>query len=105
LVLIAVFVPVAFSPGTAGRLYKQFALTIAFSVAISLFNAVTLSPALGAILMRQPGERRFVLFRWFNTGFDRFNDGYKRTITWILGHLRWVALAFAGGLALTFLVF
>ena len=52
LVLIAVFVPVAFFPGTTGRLYQQFALTIAFAVAISAFNALTLTPALSALLLR-----------------------------------------------------
>ena len=51
LVLISVFVPVSFFPGTTGILYKQFSLTIAFSIAISLFNALTLSPALAAILL------------------------------------------------------
>ena len=51
LVLIAVFVPVAFFPGTTGRLYQQFSLTIAFSVAISAFNALTLTPALSALLL------------------------------------------------------
>ncbi len=53
LVLISVFVPVSFFPGTTGILYKQFSLTIAFSIAISAFNALTLSPALAAILLRQ----------------------------------------------------
>ena len=60
LVLIAVFVPVAFFPGTTGRLYQQFALTIAFSVAISAFNALTLTPALSALLLqawRRAGQR------------------------------------------------
>ena len=51
LVLVAVFVPVAFFPGTTGRLYQQFALTIAFSMAISAFNALTLTPALSALLL------------------------------------------------------
>ena len=51
LVLIAVFVPVAFFPGTTGRLYQQFSLTIAFSVALSAFNALTLTPALSALLL------------------------------------------------------
>jgi HAE1 family hydrophobic/amphiphilic exporter-1 len=105
LVLVAVFVPVSFMPGTAGRLYQQFALTIAFSVTISMFNALTLSPALAALFMRPPRQHRFVLYRWFNRGFDRVNDRYKRTVTWMLGHLRWVALAFAGGLVATFLIF
>src|SRR5438132_7503528 len=61
LVLIAVFVPVAFFPGTTGRLYQQFALTIAFAVAISAFNALTLTPALSALLLRHAelGKGRF----------------------------------------------
>src|SRR5258705_5608865 len=61
LVLIAVFVPVAFFPGTTGRLYQQFALTIAFAVAISAFNALTLTPALSALLLRHEdlGKGRF----------------------------------------------
>jgi HAE1 family hydrophobic/amphiphilic exporter-1 len=111
LVLIAVFVPAAFLSGTTGRLYRQFSLTIAFSVAISTFNALTLSPALSALLMRPPvahnGEprRRFVLFHWFNRGFDGVRARYRRAISWQLGHLRWVALVFVGGLALTLLVF
>ena len=51
LVLIAVFVPIAFFPGTTGRLYAQFAMTIAFAVALSAFNALTLTPALAALLL------------------------------------------------------
>ena len=53
LVLIAVFVPVAFFPGTTGRLYAQFSMTIAFAVALSVFNAVTLTPALSALLLER----------------------------------------------------
>jgi HAE1 family hydrophobic/amphiphilic exporter-1 len=64
LVLIAVFVPVAFFPGTTGRLYQQFSLTIAFSVALSAFNAVTLTPALSALLLRKEGEKG-AFFRFF----------------------------------------
>ena len=105
LVLIAVFVPVAFLPGTTGRLYNQFALTIAFSVAISALNALTLSPALAGLLLRIAPDRRFVLFRWFNNGFERMRSGYERLLRWMMGHLRWVAVAFVGALAITFLVF
>ena len=78
LVLVAVFVPVAFSPGTTGRLYRQFSLTIAFSVAISAFNALTLSPALAALLLRPERERHFALFRWFNRGFEATRERYRR---------------------------
>src|ERR1700756_574666 len=81
LVLSAVFVPTAFIPGITGRLYQQFAVTIAFSVLFSAFNALTLSPALAALLLRPREEshgllRRF--FDWFNQVFDRATDGYVR---------------------------
>ena len=79
-VLMAVFVPVAFIPGVAGRLYNQFALTVAISVAISAFNSLTLSPALAAALLRHEGRRRFFLFRWFNAGFEALAHGYARLI-------------------------
>jgi HAE1 family hydrophobic/amphiphilic exporter-1 len=107
LVLIAVFVPAAFLSGTTGLLYRQFSLTIAFSVAISAFNALTLSPALAALLMRPStaAEQRFVLFRWFNRGFEHMRAGYRRALSWQLGHLGWAGLAFVAGLAVTFLVF
>jgi HAE1 family hydrophobic/amphiphilic exporter-1 len=108
LVLIAVFVPVAFLSGTTGRLYRQFSLTIAFSVAISTFNALTLSPALAAILMRlrpEGARPRFAPFRWFNRAFEATRQRYRRALGWQLGHLRWAGAAFLGGLALTLLVF
>ena len=81
LVLSAVFVPTAFVPGITGRLYQQFAVTIAISVLLSAFNALTLSPALAALLLRpkQPSRgllRRF--FDWFNRTFERANEGYVR---------------------------
>ncbi len=65
LVLVSVFVPVAFMPGTTGQLYKQFALTIAVSVSLSAFNALTLSPALAALILKE-GESQFFLFVWIN---------------------------------------
>jgi HAE1 family hydrophobic/amphiphilic exporter-1 len=79
LVLSAVFVPTAFIPGITGRLYQQFAVTIAISVILSAFNALTLSPALAALLLRPRQEshgllRRF--FDWFNRVFERATDGY-----------------------------
>ena len=81
LVLSAVFVPTAFIPGITGRLYQQFAVTIAISVILSAFNALTLSPALAALLLR-PREQSHGLLRrffdWFNRVFERANDGYVR---------------------------
>ncbi|HXA83382.1 MAG TPA: multidrug efflux RND transporter permease subunit [Methylomirabilota bacterium] len=71
LVLVAVFVPVALFPGTTGILFRQFALTIAFSVSISAFNALTLTPALSAIFLGHHRERaQWTVFRWFNKTFD-----------------------------------
>ena len=81
LVLAAVFVPTAFVPGITGRLYQQFAVTIAVSVMISAFNALTLSPALCALLLRPRTENRGVLgkfFGWFNHLFARVTEGYVR---------------------------
>jgi hydrophobic/amphiphilic exporter-1 (mainly G- bacteria), HAE1 family len=74
LVLISVFVPVSFLPGTTGILYKQFSLTIAFSIAISLFNALTLSPALAAILLRGE-EAKYGIFDWTHIGW--LSRGYR----------------------------
>jgi hydrophobic/amphiphilic exporter-1 (mainly G- bacteria), HAE1 family len=79
LILAAVFVPTAFIPGVTGRLYQQFAITIAISVIFSAFNALSLSPALSALLLRPRKEARGPLgafFRWFNRVFGRTTDGY-----------------------------
>ncbi len=79
LVLSAVFVPTAFIPGITGRLYQQFAVTIAISVLLSAFNALTLSPALAALLLRprkSSGGLLRKLFDWFNRVFQRATDGY-----------------------------
>jgi hydrophobe/amphiphile efflux-1 (HAE1) family protein len=101
-VLMAVFVPVAFLPGTTGRLYNQFALTIAISVAISAFNSLTLSPALCAVLLRHGPPSRFLLFRAFNAGFNRMRDAYAHSVRQVIA-VRWVALAlFAGAVVVTY---
>lgn len=79
LILAAVFIPTAFIPGITGRLYQQFAVTIAISVIFSAFNALTLSPALSALLLRPRQEAHGVLgrfFTWFNRIFGRATDGY-----------------------------
>jgi hydrophobe/amphiphile efflux-1 (HAE1) family protein len=79
-VLMAVFIPVAFIPGVAGRLYNQFALTVAISVGISAFNSLTLSPALSAAFLRHGPKGQFVLFRWFNAGFEWLANFYARCV-------------------------
>ncbi len=79
LVLAAVFVPTAFIPGITGRLYQQFAVTIAVSMAISAFNALTLSPALAAMLLRPKQKSRGLLqrfFDWFNRVFGVATNGF-----------------------------
>jgi HAE1 family hydrophobic/amphiphilic exporter-1/multidrug efflux pump len=85
LVLMAVFIPIAFLPGITGRLYRQFALTIAVSVGLSAVNALTLTPALCALLLRPAGAaRRRWLARVWNAGFARVTAGYDRTVQQIV---------------------
>lgn len=104
-VLGAVFVPIAFLPGITGRLYNQFALTIAISVGLSAFNSLTLSPALCAVLLRRDKPPRFILFRKFNEGFDRTRHKYANSVRHLIG-ARWIALAvFAGGLVVTYVLY
>jgi HAE1 family hydrophobic/amphiphilic exporter-1 len=96
LVLSAVFIPTAFIPGITGRLYQQFAVTIAISVILSAFNALTLSPALAALVLKPSGEKagKSLLqkfFDWFNRIFGRANDGYVR---WSDALIRKSAVAF-----------
>jgi len=79
LILASVFLPTAFVPGITGQLYKQFAVTIAISVLFSAFNALTLSPALSAMLLKPRKPTRGPLgafFRWFNKVFGAATDGY-----------------------------
>lgn len=86
LILAAVFVPVGFIPGIVGRLYQQFAITIATSVIISAFVALSLTPALCSIMLRpakDPSARKNVLekfFAWFNNGFGKMNRSYTRGV-------------------------
>ncbi len=103
-VLMAVFVPVAFIPGVSGRLYNQFALTVAISVAISAFNSLTLSPALSAAFLGHRGEVRFAPFRWFNRGFSWLAHAYANGVR-VLVRLRWAMLGlFVAALGATYLV-
>jgi HAE1 family hydrophobic/amphiphilic exporter-1 len=87
LVLIAVFVPVSFFPGTTGILYRQFSLTIAFSIAISAFNALTLSPALSALFLRgeeaRPRQLDFLHIDFVSRAFAAFIHGADDFITWL----------------------
>ena len=86
LVMAAVFIPVAFIGGLTGRLYQQFALTIAVSVLISAFNALSLSPALASLLLRRTDPNRSPL-RWFYRGFNRVFDATTRGYVGVTGAL------------------
>jgi len=97
LVLMAVFIPVAFFPGTTGALYRQFALTIAFAIAISTFNALTLTPMLCGLLLRQKPERTGwigKIFGTFNQGLGWIEDRYEDSLRWLVGLKYWVIGAF-----------
>jgi len=104
LVLAAVFVPVALFPGTTGRLFQQFALTIAFSMALSAFNALTLTPALSALLLR--GERpKGPAFRLFNRVFDAGTSFLMFSLRGLIRARYAVTAVFVAGLALTVWVY
>ncbi len=107
LVLVAVFVPVSFMPGLTGSIYRQFALTISFSVLISSVNALSLSPALAAILIKRgkEGSQKFILFRWFDTFFDRLTDIYTTIVNFLIRIRYLVVLVFCGLLFVTYFMF
>ena len=105
LILIAVFVPTAFIPGITGLLYQQFAITIAVSVLISSFNALTLSPALSAMLLRprEPmGGPLGKFFDWFNRVFERATDGYVSWSHFLIRKAKFamLLLAILGGIGM-----
>jgi hydrophobe/amphiphile efflux-1 (HAE1) family protein len=103
LVLMAVFVPIAFLPGITGQLYRQFALTIAVSVALSTVNALTLTPALCALLLRPPGDvRKGRLARAWTAAFGRLTAGYDRAVAHLVRRsaVAVVALAVLGAAGL-----
>jgi HAE1 family hydrophobic/amphiphilic exporter-1 len=101
LVLLAVFIPVAFFPGTTGQLYKQFALTIACSITISLFNALTLTPTLSALLLGRSERPQNRFFRSFNDGIARMRRSYHNSLGGIFRKRVWVLVGFVLALFLT----
>jgi len=105
IVLVAVFVPVAFFPGVTGRLYQQFSLTIAFAVVLSVFNAVTLTPALSALLLDKESHAHGAFFTMFNRMVDAGTNFYVRAVRQSL-RLRYAMIVlFAGGLWATWVLF
>jgi len=105
LVLMAVFVPVSFMPGITGQLYRQFALTIACSVAISTINALTLSPALCALFLRKETGKKFWFFKKFDQGFDWFKDRYHGWVVALTTRWKIVVGVFAALMVLTYFIF
>jgi len=105
LVLMSVFIPVCFFPGTTGIIYKQFALTIIFSIAVSAVNSLTFSPSVSAILLKvhpqEPKGPVGVIFKTFNQAFEIFKNGFVKFLKFLIP-LRWlVMIAFVASLFLT----
>ncbi|KJH85810.1 RND transporter [Pseudomonas fluorescens] len=104
LVLCAVFIPVAFMGGITGQLYKQFAITIAISVVISGLVALTLSPALAAVLLKPQHGKKNAFFRWFERSFERMTEGYSRAVAFMIKRFLLALLLFAGMIVLILLM-
>ncbi|MFZ0038228.1 MAG: multidrug efflux RND transporter permease subunit, partial [Candidatus Acidiferrales bacterium] len=105
LVLVAVFVPVAFFPGTTGILFRQFALTIAFSVSISAFNALTLTPALSALLLGHERGKTGAILTAFNRGVTGMTQAYRTTLHHIMRWQLAALIVFVCGLGFTYYLY
>ncbi len=101
LVLVAVFAPVTFLGGLTGELYRQFAVTIAVSVVVSGVVALTLTPAMCALLLDKQAHRVAKPFQWFNAGFERFTDGFSWLVDKLLRHAVIGVALFVGVIAMT----
>lgn len=104
LVLVAVFAPVGFIAGITGALYRQFAVTISVAIVISAINALSLSPALCALLLRPPRPARFIGFRWFNRGFAFTRDRYGGTVRFLSRRFAVAVLGVAVALGASYLL-
>ncbi len=96
-VLLAVFIPAAMMPGITGQLYNQFALTIAFSIILSMVNSLTLSPALCGVFLQKPHKTTFRPFVIFNEGFEYCTGKYSRFVRWLSHHWYVIAATFVAG--------
>lgn len=105
LVLCAVFVPVALMDGLAGQMYRQFAMTIAISVVISGIVALTLSPALCAVMLKPGDHEPAAPFRWFNRQFERITAGYSAGVRFLMRRVAVGLLVFAGMIGVTIWIF
>ena len=104
LVLLAVFVPVAFMPGMTGELYKQFGVTLSVSVVISAINSLTLSPALCSILLTKPKPHARGPFGWFNAFMRGSSKLYIVVVRWLVRHLAVSGLVFVIAVGSAFLI-
>ncbi len=105
LVLMTVFVPVAFFPGTTGQLYKQFALTIAFAILVSTFNAITFTPMMSALLLKQGQTPNNWFFNRINRAIDHTRERYGDNVRGFIKRKNLVLGVFAALLALTYWVY
>jgi HAE1 family hydrophobic/amphiphilic exporter-1 len=105
LVLMTVFVPVAFFPGTTGQLYRQFALTIAFSIGVSTFNALTFTPMLSALLLRREETPNNWFFNRINRAIDWTRRGYSQNLRGVIKRRSLILGLFGLGLLLTYWLF
>jgi hydrophobic/amphiphilic exporter-1 (mainly G- bacteria), HAE1 family len=105
IVLVTVFVPVAFFPGTTGQLYRQFALTIAFSITVSTFNAITLTPVLSALLLRRGQAPNNWFFNRVNRIIDNTSDNYSSGVSSVIRRKGIVLALFVAALVLTYGVY
>lgn len=101
LVLMAVFVPPAFLGGITGQLFRQFSLTIAITMLFSAINALTLSPALCALILRPGHGSQNVFFRLFNNAFNRTTEWYARIVSWGVRRIAFMMILFLGLVLLT----
>ena len=105
LVLLAVFVPVGFIAGITGELYRQFAVTVSIAVVISTFNALTLSPALSAALLKGATTRPGLLLRGFNYGYEHVTQGYRKIVTTAVHRVAPIMLIFVAIIGLSYWIF
>jgi len=87
LVMSSVFIPAAFLPGTTGQLYKQFAITIVISVSVSGFLALTLTPAMCALMLRHNPPRERGFFAWFNRKVDQVTNAFGHAVVWVIARM------------------
>lgn len=104
-VLVTVFIPVAFFPGTTGQLYQQFALTIAFSIVVSTISSITLTPTLSALLLRRGQAPNNWFFNWVNRTIENTRQSYSRTLGQIVRRKGIIMVLFSGAILLTYWIY